>query len=90
MHFITHLTSVTCILRNETRSFILRRLEFEGKDCKVPMGIFGNKEDAIPNKDVSTLLWWWGSRDSVTWRAMPAVVYLLVGPPMLERSKGRV
>jgi hypothetical protein len=27
-----------------------------------------------PTKGVSTLLWWWGLRDSVTWRAMPAVV----------------
>lgn len=27
-----------------------------------------------PPKGVSTLSWWWGLRDSVTYRAMPAVV----------------
>jgi hypothetical protein len=37
-----------------------------------------------------TLVWGWGFRDAVTWRAMPAVVERLVGPPMPERSKGRV
>jgi hypothetical protein len=28
----------------------------------------------VPTKGVSTLLWRWGLRDSVTWRVMPAVV----------------
>jgi hypothetical protein len=28
----------------------------------------------VPTKGVSTLLWWWGSHDSVIWRAMLAVV----------------
>jgi hypothetical protein len=28
----------------------------------------------LPPKCVSALSWWWGLLDSVTWRAMPAVV----------------
>jgi hypothetical protein len=42
-----------------------------------------------PTDGVSTLSWWWGLSAPETVRAMPAVVSLLVGAPMLDRSRGR-
>jgi hypothetical protein len=38
---------------------------------------------------VSTLSWWRGLSAPETLRAMPAVAQLLVGSPMLDRSRGR-
>jgi hypothetical protein len=52
---------------------------------------FGTGIKACPLPQVvSTLSWWWGLCDSVTRRAMPAVVELPAGPPMPVRSRGRV
>jgi len=40
-----------------------------------------------PTEGVPTLTWWWGLRGHISLRAMLGVAWLLVGPPMPDRSK---
>jgi hypothetical protein len=44
---------------------------------------------SLPTDGVSTLSWWWGLSAPETLRAMAAVAQLLVGAPVLDRSRGR-
>jgi hypothetical protein len=51
--------------------------------------IFTHITHNFPTDGVSTLSWWWGLSAPETLRAMLVVALLLVGSPMLDRSRGR-